>query len=133
VSRLEDLLAAEHAAIYAYGVLGARLEGPAQALARAAYDAHRAARDDVQSLLRARGAVPLGPAPAYDVTVATAAEAKALAVSVEVDLGQRWHDLVEDVALRSRAVRGLQDSAVRAALWRRAAGPGPWTDALPGR
>jgi hypothetical protein len=133
VSRLADLLAAEHAAIYAYGVLGARLDGSARALARAAYDAHRAARDELQALLSARGETPAGPAAAYDVTVATAAEAKALAVRIEVDLGQRWHDLVADVAVRSRAVRGLQDSAVRAALWRKALGPRPWTEALPGR
>ena len=43
-----DLLAAvlsdEHAAIYAYGVLGARLDEPTRAVALADFDAHRVRR-----------------------------------------------------------------------------------------
>jgi hypothetical protein len=130
---LAGLLEAEHAAIYAYGVLGARLDDATRRLALSAHDAHRAARDDLQRLLTSRGRDLPVPAPAYDVTVATRAQAVALAVRLEDDLAGRWHDLVADPGLRPRAVQGLSDSAVRAALWRRKAGPRPWTQAFPGQ
>jgi hypothetical protein len=127
---LRGLLEAEHAAIYAYGVLGARLDDPERRLALTAYDAHRQARDTLRNLL---GAAAPAPAPAYDVTVTTPAQARRLAVLIEDDLADRWHDLVQDQPLRPRAVQGLSDSAVRAALWRRWAGPLPWTQTLPGQ
>lgn len=129
---LTGLLEAEHAAVYAYGVLGARLDDATRALALSAHDAHRAARDDLERLLRDRGQPVPAAAPAYDVTVATRAQALALATRVEDDLAGRWHDLVADGGLRARALQGLTDSAVRAAQWRRAAGPRPWTQAFPG-
>lgn len=129
---LTALLEAEHAAIYAYGVVGARLDDATRRLALAAFDAHRAGRDALQALLRERGAAVPGPAAAYDVTVTDRAGALALAVRIEDDLAARWHDLVADGALRARAVQALADSAVRAAQWRRTAGPRPWTQAFPG-
>jgi hypothetical protein len=132
VATLTALLEAEHAAVYAYGVLGAHLDDATRRLALAAFDAHRADRDGLQALLRERGAAVPGPAAAYDVTVTDRADALALAVRVEDDLAGRWHDLVGDRALRSRAVQALGDSAVRAAQLRRAAGPRPWTQAFPG-
>jgi hypothetical protein len=124
-SVLSDLLRDEHAAIYAYGVLGARLDDRRRKVARAAFDAHRAARDALRARLLQLGAEADGPAPAYDVMVDTVAQALALAVRIEEHLSVRWRDLVgttDDVALRRFAVQGLQDAAVRAALWRRAAG-----------
>lgn len=129
---LVGLLEAEHAAIYAYGVLGARLDDATRRLALAAHDTHRALRDELERLLRDRGLPLPTPAAAYDVTVANRAAAVALAADIEDDLAGRWRDLVADTGLRARAVRGLQESAVRAALWRRAAGPRPWTQAFPG-
>ncbi len=129
---LVGLLEAEHAAIYAYGVLGARLDVGTRRLALSAFDAHRASRDALQGLLAERRLAVPAPAPAYDVTVADRAQALELAVRIEDDLAGRWHDLVADPVLRARAVQGLRDSAVRAALWRRAAGQRPWTQAFPG-
>jgi hypothetical protein len=55
---------------------------------------------------------------------------------VETELGVRWRDLVavtDEAALRRLAVQGLQDSAVRAAQWRRTAGMTSVTEALPGQ
>jgi hypothetical protein len=95
-----------------------------------AFDAHRAARDALAALL---GPGAPGPAAAYDVTVATAVQARTLAAAIEDDLAGRWHDLLAYAELRARAVQGLSDSAVRAALWRRAAGPLPWTTPFPGQ
>jgi hypothetical protein len=131
---LQDLLAAEHAAVYAYGLLGARLDETTRTAALAAFDAHRARRDALIAVLQTAGAEAPAPALGYDAAVGTRPKALALAVRVEVELGVRWRDLVgvtDDAALRRLAVQGLQESAVRAAGWRRTAGSSP-TVALPG-
>lgn len=134
-----DLLAAvlldEHAAVYAYGVLGARLDDATRLLALADFDAHRARRDDLLTRLSAAGRTPVGPQPAYDVAVASRPDALALAVRVEESLAVRWRDLVAGTSnpgLRRLGVSGLVDSAVRASQWRRKAGQPP-TVALPGQ
>jgi hypothetical protein len=133
---LVDLLTAEHAAVYAYGVLGARLDERTRTSALAAYDAHRSRRDDLLARLRALQLPAPGPAPAYDAVVPDRAAALALAVRVETELGVRWRDLVaatDDPGLRQLGVQGLQDSAVRASQWRKTAGVTPVTPALPGQ
>jgi hypothetical protein len=132
---LADLLAAEHAAVYGYGVLGARLDDAARRVALAASDLHRARRDGLAAQLRSRGAEPVPGLPAYDVAVSDAAEAVDLAVRLEEGMALRWRDLVggtDDVDLRRLALSGLQEAAVRAATWRALAGTGPVTVALPG-
>lgn len=135
VELLQTLLAAEHAAIYGYGVLGARLADAARELAQQADDAHRARRDSLAELLRNRGAAVPVTMAAYDVAVSGAPEALALAVRLEEGLAVRWRDLVggtDDAVLRSLGVRGLTETAVRAARWRLAGGLRPGTVALPG-
>ncbi len=131
---LLDLLATEHQAIYAYGVLGAQLDEQTRAIALASVTAHRASRDALQQRLRDRGVGTPGPEAAYDLAVANAPAAVLLAVRVETELGVRWRDLVAqttDEGLRSLAVQGLSDCAVRATTWRTKAGVPP-TVALPG-
>lgn len=133
---LIGLLEAEHAAVWAYGLLGARLSEEELEQARAAHDAHRRSRDALVPLVRDRGGAVPAPAAAYDVRVPTAAEALALAVRVEEDLALRWRDLVgssTEVPLRRLGVAGLQDCAVRAARWRSLAGARPTTVAFPGQ
>ena len=133
--RLLALLEAEHAAVYGYGVLGARLDDNRRRAAQLAYDSHRARRDQLVAALRAAGGTPPAPLAAYDVTVANAADALALAVHLEEGLALRWRDLVgdtDDVALRRLGIAGLQEGAVRATQWRRRAGITPATVALPG-
>ena len=132
---LTALVEAEQAAVYGYGLLGARLSAAALQAARLAYDGHRARRDDLAAALRARGLpVPVPPA-SYDVAVGDPAQALALAVRLEVGLAQRWRDLVlgtDDRALRQLAVAALTESAVRAAEWRARQGVVPPTVPLPG-
>jgi hypothetical protein len=133
--RLLALVEAEHAAIYAYGVLGARLSDTDRRTALTAYDSHRARRDQVIAALQAAGRTAPAPLPAYDVAVATPASALALAVRIEAGLSLRWRDLISDTderSLRQLAVAGLQETAVRAAQWRKRAGIVPVTVALPG-
>jgi hypothetical protein len=133
--RLRALVEAEHAAIYGYGVLGARLDERDRRTALTAYDSHRARRDQLIAALSAVGAVAPAPLAVYDVAVSGRPDALALAVRLEEGLSLRWHDLVgatDDVALRRLGIAGLQETAVRAAQWRRAAGLQVLTVALPG-
>lgn len=132
---LQDLLAAEHAAVYGYGVLGARLDEATRPQAVDALAAHRLRRDALGALLGARRAAAPGPLPAYDVTVAGQPAAVALAVRLEAGLAVRWRDLVggtDEEALRRLGTSGLTETAVRAARWRLVLGVRPPTVALPG-
>lgn len=129
------LLDGLHAAIYGYGVLGARLDDPARTAARDAALAHRAARDRVTALLTARDVVPPAPALAYDVQVPGTADALTLAVRLETGLAARYRDLcgaTDDPRLRRLAVDGMTGGAVRATGWRRLLGLSPGTEAAPG-
>lgn len=131
---LQAALEAEHAAVYAYGVLGARLTTTRRA-ATDAFDAHRSRRDALTTALRAAGKPAPAAQPSYDVAAATANDALALAVQVEVGVGVRWRDLVggtTDPAVRAQAVSALTDTAIRAARWRKVIGLKPPTVALPG-
>ena len=132
---LRTLVEAEHAAVYGYGVLGARLAEPLRTAAREADDAHRARRDELGALLRARRSAVPPTRAAYDVAVADQADALALAVRLEEGMALRWRDLVggtDDRALRAVGISALTDAAVRAARWRRAIGRRTGTVALPG-
>ena len=135
VELLQGLLADEHAAVWGYGTLGARLDDALRAQAQAADDAHRDRRDQLTALLQARQASTPATLPAYDVAVSSPAEALALAVRLEEGLGVRWCDLVggtDDPGLRRLGVAALSETAVRAAAWRTALGVVPATVALPG-
>jgi hypothetical protein len=132
---LVALLEAAHAAVYGYGVLGARLDAAARRAALQAHDAVRVRRDSLAARLRERGQDPPAPLPAYAVEVDSPEAALRLAVRLEEGLAVRWRDLVggsDDAQLRTLAVSALQESAVRAAQWRRRAGVEPPTVALPG-
>jgi hypothetical protein len=132
---LHALVEAEHAAIYGYGVLGARLDPVARRAAVAAYDVHRARRDRVVAALEARGGTPPRPLAAYDVVVPDRAAALALAAHLEEGVALRWRALVggtRDKELRQVAIAALQESAVRAAQWRKVAGVTPVTVPFPG-
>ncbi|NDZ59541.1 DUF4439 domain-containing protein, partial [Streptomyces anulatus] len=52
LTAVQAALAAEHAAVYGYGVLGGRIEGKRGTEARAAYDGHRARRDALARAVR---------------------------------------------------------------------------------
>ncbi|HEY0357304.1 MAG TPA: ferritin-like domain-containing protein [Mycobacteriales bacterium] len=134
---LGTALAAEHAAVYAYGVLGARLTGAARRDAVAAEAAHRARRDGLLRRLAGGGEPPAPAAPAYTLPfpVTDAASALRLAVLVEERTAAAWRAAVPGTgrADRTTAVTALTDCAVRAARWRRRADPAtPATVPFPG-
>lgn len=133
---LTSLLEAEHAAIYGYGVLGARLDKPTRELALRAFDAHRVLRNTLTVTLRSKQLPTPAPLPTYDVTVADRLEAVRLAVRLEGELAVRWRDLVgatDDPALRKLAITALQETAVRDAGWRRTGRIAPLTNPFPGQ
>jgi hypothetical protein len=119
---LQAALAGEHAAVYAYGVVGARLEGtPDARAAQSGYDAHRQRRSTITRMLVEAGATPTPAASAYDLggTVPTPAAARALAAIVETRAAATYSAVVaaaED-AVRQAAALWLADAAVRATAW----------------
>ncbi|MFG1923919.1 ferritin-like domain-containing protein [Cryptosporangium sp. NPDC048952] len=135
--RLQLALAAENAAVYAYGVIGAWLSGDELAWARAADLAHRQQRDAVSDLITAAGATPAPAAPAYQLPkpVTERAGAVVLAVDVETRAAAVWRSALGSLTGTDRevALDALVGSAVRAAQWRTAASPGkPPTTPWPG-
>ncbi|BCJ54782.1 hypothetical protein Asp14428_62570 [Actinoplanes sp. NBRC 14428] len=137
-AQLAAALAAEEAAIYAYGILGVRLTARGERTeARAAEAAHRARRDVLVTKLAALRAstapAPAGYALPFEVT--DRASALKLAIRVEDGVAQAWRAVlpVTEGGDRSTALSGLTDAAVRAARWRRLGAVTPATLAWPGR
>ncbi|MFE2757592.1 ferritin-like domain-containing protein [Actinosynnema sp. NPDC059335] len=138
VDAVQGALAAEHAAVWTYGLVSAFITGPQQAAAVAdGANAHRARRDVTERWLRDAGATPRPPAPAYlpPQPVDSAASAIAALITVETDACAAWRGVLErtdDGALRTSALDALTVSAVRATRWRKAAGVTPTSITFPG-
>jgi hypothetical protein len=119
---LQAALAGEHAAVYAYGVVGARLQGRSdERQARSGYDTHRQRRSSITRMLTDAGATPTPAAAAYDLggTVSTAPAARALAAEVESRAAATYADVVAAAggSQRQAAALWLADAAVRATGW----------------
>lgn len=119
---LQAALAAEHAAVYGYGVTGAHLTGHRQAAALRDWNGHQAARDALAALLSARGATPVAAAAAYQLPfpVRSAQAAVSLAAFLEDQVTTAYLGLVAltDLRLRALGARSVQAAALRAAAWR---------------
>ncbi|MEV7281937.1 ferritin-like domain-containing protein [Streptomyces sp. NPDC093111] len=115
-------LAAEHAAVYGYGVVGARVGETRRAEATAAYEGHRARRDALRRTVRDLGGDPVAAAAAYELPfdVPDAAAAVRLAAVLEDRVAGVYSDLVRsaDGPLRKDAAAALREAAVRAVRWR---------------
>ena len=61
---LQAALAAEHAAVYGYGVAGAMLTGADNAAARGDWESHMTARDTLQAMITVLGAAPVAASAA---------------------------------------------------------------------
>ncbi|MDI6097578.1 ferritin-like domain-containing protein [Actinoplanes sp. NEAU-A12] len=136
--QLAAALAAEEAAIYAYGVIGVHLkDGDEVSRARSAELEHRARRDGLVDRLDELKASTAPAPPAYRLPfeVSDREGALKLAVHVEDGVAQAWRALlpVTEGAERLDALSFLTDSAVRATRWRRIAEVTPLTMAFPGR
>jgi hypothetical protein len=122
IRALQTALAAEHAAVYGYGVIGAYLAGANRATATADWVAHQNARDQLEVTLRSGGARPGPAAVAYQlpVPVRTPGEAISLAVIIEERIATAYLGLValSSPTLRELGALQLRASALRAAFWR---------------
>ncbi|NAS23261.1 DUF4439 domain-containing protein [Herbidospora sp. NEAU-GS84] len=126
---LSKALAAEHAAVYAYGVIGAKTTGALRTRATTGFDAHRARRDQLRALMRRRGETPAEPGTyqlPFEVT--TAAQAARLAAYIEERVCAAYVELSADTdpGLRRLAVLATQEAAVRGFGWQ------PQIPAFPG-
>jgi ferritin-like protein len=136
--QLAAALAAEEAAIYAYGVVGVKLTGAGDRTeARTAEQIHRNRRDALVSKL-AQLKASTAPAPAaYQLPFAVTdrAEALKLAIHVEDGVAAAWRAVLPATQNTDRtdALAALTDSAVRATRWRRLAEVTPVTLPFPGR
>jgi Domain of unknown function (DUF4439) len=121
VSALQAALAAENAAIYGYGVVGAYLSGSLASTAQADWHAHLLARDSLQSMISALGATPVAASPAYSLpfTVNDSASAVRLAAYLETGVTSAYLGVVgvADTSLRDFGAQAMRDPALRAARW----------------
>ncbi|MEE1931068.1 DUF4439 domain-containing protein [Streptomyces sp. TRM 70351] len=115
-------LAAEHAAVYGYGVVGARAGERGRAAAREALTAHRARRNALVRTVRELGGRPEPALAAYALPYAVpdAAAAARLAADLEDRVAGVYADLVRAATgeRRVEAAEALREAALRSARWR---------------
>jgi hypothetical protein len=117
---LQALLAAEQAAVYAFGVVGAQGAAADRTQAGVALQKHAARRDLVAARLSAAGRTPPPAPPGYTLPfpVHTPVQARALAAHIESAVSDANADLVAATppADRLEPARWLAESAQAAAL-----------------
>ena len=134
---LFDAVAAEHAAIYGYGVVSAHVMPEQNELVSQALMEHRDRRETAVAMLAERSIkVPL-PAAGYQLPMAVnkSTEAAKLAIQMESDCAVAWRAVMEQAdSEQDRAFAGtaLTQCAVMAARWRQVLGGWPVTEAFPG-
>ena len=104
VEALQKALAAEHAAVHLYGLLGAQSSKSKQPVLFArlenAYEDHRAARDRLTVLVSAKGADPVAAKVDYEVPgpTSTPAQIEAVARTIERRVTRTYGELVGNTA-----------------------------------
>jgi ABC-type amino acid transport substrate-binding protein len=119
---LQAALAAEHAAVYGYGVVGGQIGARRRTEAQSAYDAHRARRDALMREVQDLGGRPVASSAAYALPfqVGDPAAAVRLAAELEDRVAGVYADLVRAAsgARRASAASAVREAAVRAVRWR---------------
>ena len=138
---LFDAVAAEHAAIYGYGMVSAHVMPDDNELVSRAVAEHRDRREAAVALLNEQSVkVPL-PAVGYElpIVVNSPADAAKLAVRMESDCAVAWRAVIEQARAgtdgeqdRSLGLTALTECAIMAARWRRVLSAWPVTEAFPG-
>jgi hypothetical protein len=137
VAALQAALAAEHAALWAYGLVAAYDAADAATIA-SMISAHQVVRDSVADLVVRGGGTPVGPAPAYSTPhpVTDATSARAVALVLEEDCAAAWRAVIgstDDAVLRGLALNILTDTAGRMVTWKTLAKAKKVTTAFPGQ
>ncbi|MGQ4434689.1 MULTISPECIES: ferritin-like domain-containing protein [unclassified Streptomyces] len=129
LTAVQAALAAEHAAVYGYGVVGGRIREGRRQEAKTAYDAHRARRDALVREVRGLGGTPVAASAGYALPfpVPDSAAAVQLAAELEDRVAGVYSDLVRAATggLRGTAAEALREAAVRAVRWRGGSVPFP--------
>lgn len=123
---LDEALAAEHAALFVYGSLGAATSQSATpelfAAVTAGYQAHRALRDQLVARVRDHGGDPAAAEPGYvlpaPLDTPDAVAAAALEVERRCEATYRWLVSRTSGEDRSFAVGALTNTAVRTLTFR---------------
>jgi hypothetical protein len=122
VPALQAVLAAENAAIFGYGVVGAHLAGSSQTAAGQDWTGHNQSRDTLTAMISGLGAAPAAAQASYRLPfrVHDAASATALAAYLEDGVTRAYLALVavSDQRLRRYGAMAMQQAAQRAAFWR---------------
>jgi hypothetical protein len=129
VPALQAALAAEDAAIFGYGVVGAHLTGSSQTAAGQDWTGHNQARDTLTAMISGLGATPTAAQASYQLPfrVHDTASATALAAHLEDGVTRAYLALVavSDQRLRRYGAMAMQQAAQRAAFWRGSTQPFP--------
>jgi hypothetical protein len=123
---LQASLAAEHLAVYGYGIIGARLHVAAQRGGAPSWVAHRTRRDQLIGFIAALGAQPVAAQAAYRLPVGVTSTATAAQLAA----------VLEDAALAPyAALAGADDPKLRqfaaAAMQQTMTWRVTWTGATP--
>lgn len=138
VDALQAALAAEHAAVWVYGLAGAFVPDELAGPLRQAAGAHQARRDATERTLIDASARPVPAEPGYltPEPVIDAASALRLVITAETDAAAAWRSVIErssaEPVLRTGALDALTQAAVRATRWRAIADITPLTVPFPG-
>ena len=134
VAALQVALAAEHAALWSYGLVAAHDAADAATIG-SMIEAHEVVRDTAANLVVKGGGTPVGPAPAYSTPkpVTDQASARALALTIEQDCAAAWQSVIghtDDPVMRGVALNILTDTAGRMVTWKQLSGAKKVTTAL---
>lgn len=137
VEALQAALAAEHAVIWGYGVVGGKVAAALLPAVREADAVHRTRRDAVVALVRGYGGDPVPTEPAYALPFAVTGPRPALRLALHLEEGAAaaWRYAVaatDAQAVRRTALTALTDAALRATGWRLRLPPATPTVAFPG-
>ncbi|WP_396931782.1 ferritin-like domain-containing protein [Mycolicibacterium sp.] len=134
---LFDAVAAEHAAIYGYGIVSAHSSPDENDLVSEAMAQHRERREAAIAMLSGRSAKAPVPAAGYQLPMAvnTPTDAGNLAIRMEDDCATAWRAVIEQASTdqdRTFGVGALTETAVLTARWKQVLGVKPVTVAFPG-
>lgn len=118
---LQSALAAEHAAVYGYGVAGAQLGTTARNLALRNWTQHQMARDRLEAMLTSLGVKPVAAQPAYRLPFPVHATGAAISLAgyLENQVASAYLGIValDDPRLRAWGAGQAQVCALRATTW----------------
>lgn len=139
LAALHQVLAAEHATIWGYGVVGAKVSQLYLPKVIEADHRHRSIRATIEDAVRSLGGEPVPSKPGYALPTLLTDDASALtfAAQLEESMSRQWRHGIGtagpiDVTFRQLCLDGLDSAAGGALTWRRLLDPTALPQAFPG-